>query len=183
MSGGASEDRARLFVAALPPPATCAALASLARPVVDGVRWTTPAQWHITLRFLGQADIASAVAALGAVSAGRAEVRLGPSVEPFGDGAGVLALLAAGLDTAAIAVALAFASVGEPAPPRPFRGHLTLARLHRGRAPDAAALRRAGAVGSPVDLRFVAEDIVLVRSLTRPTGAEYRVLATQSLGR
>ena len=39
-----------------PPPEVVARLAALARPTVEGVRWTTPEQWHVTLRFLGWVD-------------------------------------------------------------------------------------------------------------------------------
>ncbi|NIR41602.1 MAG: RNA 2',3'-cyclic phosphodiesterase, partial [Actinobacteria bacterium] len=53
----------RLFVAVWPPPSVVDLLARLPRREEPGVRWTTEAQWHVTLRFLGRADPADATAA------------------------------------------------------------------------------------------------------------------------
>ena len=44
----------RLFVAVWPPVDVVERLSELPRPAVDGVRWTTPDQWHVTIRFLGE---------------------------------------------------------------------------------------------------------------------------------
>ena len=91
---------ARLFVAAVPPPAVLERLAAeLARPERPGVRWTTRDQWHVTLRFLGQAPLrAAAAAALTGVrpppSTPRSVRRSGRSV------GGVLCLPVRGLDGA-----------------------------------------------------------------------------------
>ncbi len=60
----------RLFVAVWPPPEVVAVLASLDRPVVDGVRWTTQEQWHVTIRFLGSVESAEAAIAALATLAG-----------------------------------------------------------------------------------------------------------------
>ncbi|MCF7552430.1 RNA 2',3'-cyclic phosphodiesterase [Pseudonocardia sp. WMMC193] len=43
------------FVALVPPPEVRAAIRAVL-PSAPQVRWTAPAQWHVTLRFLGEAD-------------------------------------------------------------------------------------------------------------------------------
>src|SRR5438477_4822491 len=77
----------RLFVAVWPPAEAVDAVAALARPPVDGLRWTTPDQWHVTLRFIGSVDDpAPVIAALrGPVAAlSPASVRMGPVLGRFG---------------------------------------------------------------------------------------------------
>jgi len=79
---------ARLFVAALPPPAVVDALRGAVRPLrlaAPGLRWSPPDQWHVTLAFLGpvpaerRADLDARLA--------RVAVRHGPiPVEAVGGG-------------------------------------------------------------------------------------------------
>jgi 2'-5' RNA ligase len=60
----------RLFVAVWPNEEVTARIAALDRPEVRGLRWTTPDQWHVTLRFLGQVeDPEPVVAALAGAAA------------------------------------------------------------------------------------------------------------------
>jgi 2'-5' RNA ligase len=46
----------RLFVAVRPAKDVVDALAALSRPQGTPTRWTTPDQWHVTLRFFGNVD-------------------------------------------------------------------------------------------------------------------------------
>ena len=70
----------RLFVAVWPPADVIDGLRGLERPSVDGVRWTTPDQWHVTLRFLGELPSASALsAALHGTALPAATAVMGPS--------------------------------------------------------------------------------------------------------
>jgi 2'-5' RNA ligase len=163
----------RLFVAVWPPADVVAALAGLDRPERRGVRWTTPGQWHVTLRFLGSmGDPEEGKRALDRVApvAGPAEpvavagptvVRLGPSI---------LCIPVAGLENLAAAVVAATAGLGEPPPERPFRGHITLARAQRGI--DVRAL-----AGQSFSAEWPVGEVTLVSSETRPSGARYRVVA------
>ena len=130
---------ARLFVAVWPPEEVVARLAALPRPDQPGVRWTTRDQWHVTLRFLGEADPADAAGRLARAVLEPAAARLGPRVGTLG--AEIVAVPVAGLDDLAAA---ADAVLDDP-PDRRFRGHVTLARVRRGRRrPDAGrrAVRR-----------------------------------------
>ena len=137
----------RLFVAVWPPPPVVELLDALERPAVDGLRWTTPSQWHVTLRFIGTADPAS-VGPLPdvrgrAVSLGPATVRLGRHV---------LALPVEGLDDVV--------EGGRP--------HLTLARAKRGIPPSL--------VGVPASASWTSGPATLVASETLPDGARYTIL-------
>ena len=75
----------RLFVAAYPTTSVVAAIDHVPRPEAPGVRWLSSAQWHVTLRFLGEADPEAASAALAGLSAGPGEAVLGPSTLLLGD--------------------------------------------------------------------------------------------------
>jgi len=158
---------ARLFVAVWPPSEVVDALCRLPRPAGAGVRWTTPDQWHVTLRFLGETDPVEAEAALRELDPPASELRLGPGTVLLGRD--VVALPAHGVDELAAAVLEVTRGVGRPPARRPFHGHLTLARLRRG-------------AGRPARMAFEARwdvrTVELVESDLRPTGASYRTRAT-----
>lgn len=163
---------ARLFVAVWPPPSVVEDLdRRLARPPRPGLRWVPPQNWHVTLRFLGRCDPDQALAALDAVDATATEAVIGPAVTTLGRG--VLCLPVAGLDALADAVRAATASVGQPPDPRPFTGHLTLARM-RGRGASTGT-------GARFTARFAVGEVVLVESDTRAEGAVYRPLGSRPL--
>jgi 2'-5' RNA ligase len=174
----------RLFIAVWPPADVVAQIAALPRPPLDGLRWTTPEQWHVTLRFFGS------VQALEPVVEALADVRLpagvvavaGPSLGRFGSR--VLHIPVAGLSDVAGAVAGPTAAIGEPPDPRPFHGHLTLARA-RGRGRGGGG---GGGGGRPeVDLRPLAavpfsatwqvSELTVVESAPGRGGATYSVVA------
>jgi len=163
----------RLFVAVWPPPAVLDLLAGLPRADQAGVRWTTRDQWHVTLRFLGAADPDEVSAALAPLAP-----RLAPAAATMGPrvgrlGRGVLMVPVAGLDAVAAAVVDATRHLGQPPEPRPFLGHLTLARLK-----GAAAC---GLTDRVVRAAWTATELALVRSDLHPRGARYTTVATVPL--
>lgn len=158
----------RLFVAVWPPDDVLDRVAALERPAVDGLRWTRPDQWHVTLRFLGQTELEPARAALATVDAPPAQARLGPAVGRFGHR--VLHVPVAGLDAVAEAVVAATAGLGRPPEDRPFAGHLTLARVAKGALVD---LRRVA--GAALEGEWEVADVCLVESRLSPGGARYEV--------
>jgi RNA 2',3'-cyclic 3'-phosphodiesterase len=168
----------RLFVGVWPPPEVCEVLAALERPPVTGLRWTTPDQWHVTLRFLGEVpepDVAGLEAALAAAAraAGPPEATLGPSVVRLGRG--VLCLPVAGLDDVAGAVGAAVGAPAREGRGRSFRGHLTLARARGGRpVPRHLA-------GAPVEVRWRVGELCLVASALDPDGARYTTVAAATV--
>ncbi|GJM38028.1 MAG: RNA 2',3'-cyclic phosphodiesterase [Acidimicrobiales bacterium] len=158
----------RLFVAVWPPPAVVDALTAPTRVDAPGLRFTTKDQWHATLRFLGSCAEADAIDALRGVRFETATVQLGPTIERLGSGLVVAPL--AGLDAIATAVRQATAAVGEPVDPRPFVGHVTLARLKDG---GPCSLDGAAVGGT-----FTVQEIALVRSDLHHDGARYTTVAT-----
>jgi RNA 2',3'-cyclic 3'-phosphodiesterase len=161
---------ARLFVAVWPPSEVLDLLAGLPRAEQPGVRWTTPDQWHVTLRFLGAADPDEVSAALRPLGDRLApvDVVMGPRVGRLGRG--VLVLPVAGLDAVAAAVVDATRHLGQPPEPRPFLGHLTLARLKG--APACGLTDRVVRAG------WIATELALVRSDLHPHGARYTTVST-----
>jgi 2'-5' RNA ligase len=172
----------RLFVSVSPPEHVIEMLRGLDRPDDARLRWTTPDQWHVTLRFLGEVDAPEPVAdalrrvpdALAAAGVGEVRATLGPRVAWF-SGRQVLQVPVSGLDALAHLVVDATARWGRPPEDRPFAGHLTLARA-RGRARGPADL-----AGTPVSAEWPVTAILLMSSVLGGRGARYDTLATVAL--
>lgn len=171
----------RLFVAVWPPPPIVDALVDLPRPELPGLRWTTPEQWHVTLRFIGSVageqrhrfDAAWDALVLPV----SAQARMGPATAWFGRH--VLHVPVGGLDELAATVRRATADVCETPGARPFAGHITLARA-KDRGSQAAAL--AGLAGVVLRGSWDVDELTLVSSRTEPDGARYEVLRRRLLG-
>jgi len=164
----------RLFVAVWPARDVIAALRALARPPIDGVRWTPEAQWHVTLRFLGEIDDAAPVVdavAVAAASTGPCLATIGPRTRLVQD---MVWAPVDGLVALATAVVEATATLGAPPERRPFRGHVTLARARRGR------LR--GIAPEPVAGAWTVDAVDVVRSRLGKGPAAYETVATLPLG-
>jgi len=165
----------RLFVAVWPPDEVLDLIEALPRPQVEGLRWTTRDQWHVTLRFFGAVEMEDASLALRAVSATATSGVLGPETGRFGKR--VLHVPVAGLDLVATAVVRATKKVGKPPEPRPFKGHLTLARARdRRRGVDLRPL-----IGTPVSAEWPVTEVCLVESHLSSKGANYSVVESVSL--
>lgn len=162
---------ARLFVAAWPPAAVLDAIEALPRPDEPGVRWIARERWHVTLRFLGECEVEAAEEALAGVVAAPAVAVVGPAVSRLGRD--VVCLPVGGLDPVVAAVRSATEAVGRPPDPRPFAGHLTLARL-RGRA-------ACGVTGTAFQASFPVAEIALVVSEHGHDCPRYRTVATRDL--
>jgi 2'-5' RNA ligase len=129
------------------------------------VRWTSEESWHVTLRFLGQADCGDAMAALARVDAHHCEAVLAPKATRLFRG--VLGVDVRGLDELAAVVVKATAHVGVDPEDRPFRGHITLARWRHGPTPRC---------GGRVDARWSVNEVTLVESKTSSHGARYETI-------
>ena len=166
----------RLFVAVELPPSVVELVAALPRPAVDGLRWSTADQWHVTLRFLGNVDDASVDALVDALGAARGlgvvSAELGPAVGRFGRR--ILHVPVSGLVPVADAVVRATAAFGSaPVDDRPFTGHVTLARARDRRGVDLRPL-----CGTPITASWPVSAVALVRSELKPTGAQHVTVTT-----
>lgn len=164
----------RLFVAVRPSPEARDALAGLNRPEEAGLRFTPPAQWHVTLRFLGRSDPAEVLVALSGERLVGCTAELGPSVAMLGNR--VVVVPVAGLDDLAVQVRRCTRGIGQP-PEHPFRGHLTVARVAR-----AGCWAPGPPLGEPIRVRWVPREIELVSSVTMRSGAVHRVIETFPIG-
>lgn len=157
----------RLFVAAWPTPEVVELLSDIAQPPEHRVRWVPKANWHITLRFVGEAGTPDElVDRLAAVALPRSPARLGPTIELLGRGQVVLPV--EGVDRLAEVVRSATDGIGRPERHR-FHGHLTIARLGSGANPSV--------VGTPFQAEFEVAEIAIVASDLRSDGAVYTTLA------
>jgi len=169
----------RAFLAIYPDESARGELAEVAPDDADDVRVTDMADWHVTLRFLGELDEGSMAKVSVAVhevlgSVAPCTVRLGPTTA-LGTGARVLFVPATGAERAAKAVDDGLGDLVEPRD-GPFGGHLTLARARgRGRLPAPLS-------GQPVHVSFVASEVALVVSRLEPDRAVHQVLRRFTLG-
>ncbi|MGD9704514.1 MAG: 2'-5' RNA ligase family protein [Acidimicrobiia bacterium] len=164
----------RLFIALWPPDDVLDQLEALPRVERAGVRWTTREQWHVTLRFLGGAELDAAARALSTLRHPPVEAALSGRIGRLGRS--VLMVPVTGLDSLAAAVLDATAEVVAVVDGRGsrFLGHLTLARLKGAPA--------CGLIGAELDARWQANEVSLVDSVHGSGPASYRTLATVPLG-
>jgi 2'-5' RNA ligase len=131
----------------------------------------------VTLRFFGEIDVDDGVVAgQGVAEAAKlatpAVAELGPAVARLGRN--VLQVPVSGLEALAQALVDRSAGIGQPPPPRPFSGHVTLAR-NRGKAPLDDI------VGEAVSGRWTVDEIALVASVSSGRSGvanSYDVVAT-----
>jgi RNA 2',3'-cyclic 3'-phosphodiesterase len=172
----------RLFVAVSLPPDVIALVRALPRPPLASLRWTTEDQWHVTLRFLGEVEDPPAVAdalkgvpdALAAKGVEDVEAVLGAATAWF-RGRQILHVPVAGLDAVAEAVTDATRAWGTPDEEHPFVGHLTLARVRRGKVGPA------NLAGTPVAAEWSVSDIDLMSSTLGPGGSSYAMVTRIAL--
>jgi len=175
----------RLFVAIDFPEAVIRRLAALCRGV-PGARWLPPEQFHLTLRFIGEADGVQAQdldAALTQVRAERFDVTL-TGVDCFGQGRKSRALWVGiapcpKLDCLRRKVEQAARAAGFAPEGRKFKPHVTLARFKGDpgfRLHDFLACHTAFRA-TP----FTAQEFVLFSSVLAQTGAIYTPEATYPL--
>lgn len=165
----------RLFVGLWPPDEVLDRIADLPHPAIDGLRWTTRDQWHVTLQFLGDVSESEIGTRLGrerwVIKPFR--LSLGPRTTLLGKDNLVLPAQAPELNRLASAVGRA---TGVDRTNR-FRGHLTLARA-RNRVPKE---RLAQLEGMRLDAEWRADRITLVRSTLAPGGARYETVGEYPL--
>jgi 2'-5' RNA ligase len=149
----------------------------------SGLSWTKPENLHLTLRFLGDLGDSGVKRAGQAVERGAAEV---PAFRARLGGLGTFPSIArprvlwAGLAEGAEAASALAHSVNRAllrdefgSPDKPFRAHLTLARVREG-ARGLAALGDYAMAPSPGEA--ILDQVVLMKSELHPAGARYTPL-------
>ena len=183
----------RLFLALSLPDDVRAELAKVTAPLCDAAptaRWTAAHKLHITARFIGEQPddfVPRAITALTAAAARTPPLSLqlkGLGAFPTWSRARVvwagvgyeprLELLHHDLEVACM-------SLGLEVEGRPFRPHVTLARLEPSGGETARAIRLA-ARGRRVRAHFPCTHVDLMQSIASPTGSTYTRLAAISLG-
>jgi RNA 2',3'-cyclic 3'-phosphodiesterase len=174
----------RLF-SAIEIPRTVAERLTLLRAGLSGARWIDPENYHLTLRFIGDVDGATArdfTQALGKIVAAPFELRLN-GLGSFG-GDKPRAIFAEIAQSAELAVLQranerAAREAGLPPEGRNFKPHVTLARLKRARADAVAAyLERQGGIEAEI---FTVSRFVLYSSRASVGGGPYIVEAAYPL--
>ena len=169
----------RLFVALRPPRAIRETLAA-AMHGVPGARWQDDAQLHLTLRFVGAVErpVAEDIAAiLAGVRAPAPTVRL-QGVGRFEHRGRTEALWAAVTPHAALAALhrkadQAIVRAGLVPERRAYLPHVTLARLSRGAAAEAAVERWLAAHAGLSSAPFTFDHLILYESHLGREGARY----------
>ncbi len=166
--------------------AEVAAMVAKLRRGAEGLRWTAPASWHITLQFLGNSEreqYERLLARLGEVRSPPVPVRL-TGLETF-DRAGIVYVgveVAPELAELQRRVTEVTARCGFVPEERAFHPHITLARSKghgRGARTPLPWLRKEG---SPAFTLFTARDFVLFESFLERDGARYEVRGRFALG-
>ena len=153
-------------------------------PGGDDLRWVREESLHVTLHFLGATERAELPGLLAAVGE-----RLAP-LKPFALRLGAVMglpsshrprVVALGLEPEpplaelAGAVERGVCAAGREPESRPFRPHVTLGRLRRGRRPPSELMSVTASVTEPDDAWEVRE-IVLFQSRLSPGGSRYTAL-------
>jgi 2'-5' RNA ligase len=174
----------RLFIALDVPAAVRDALIALRTEALDGARWTKPEQLHCTLRFLGgtpEEQIAKIKAALARIEAPPLGLKIS-GLTAFPSRRRPRVLVARVTPTNELInlqrqIENAVQELGFEPEDRPFRPHVTVARLKRA---DARAVHRWLRAHS-VEAAFEADAFHLYASVLKPSGAVHERLASFAL--
>ena len=165
----------RLFVTAWPPAAVVDHVRSIDRTGWKGVRWVPEVNWHVTLRFIGEADDAGVRAALAASTLPTATATVDASLELLDRSS--LVVPVHGLSALASAVVDATRDIGRVERGRGFRGHLTVGRS-KGKRPIVFEPSSHVGAAQRASITFEVGEVALVASELTPSGARYTTVAT-----
>ena len=145
----------------------------------DGLRWSAPDQWHVTLVFLGEVDDGARARLVRELAEVRQPV-LTLRMERLGvfERAGILhAEVEASTELLRLyeAVAAAVKRVGLEVEERPYRAHITLARSRNKDGRKTIERLRRTAEQQKLDGRWEAAEFLLYESQLSPGGSRYVV--------
>lgn len=163
------------------------AVSTRLRSAGDGLRWSAPDSWHVTLQFLGKAGEEEYICIVARLR----ELRLPPfpmRLEEMGffDRAGIFFVgvrLTPELLSLQQRVIAATALCGFVAESRPYHPHITLARCKGRGSRQSFQQLQTKIRRTPTLARFVAEEFLLYESLPGPAGSHYEVRERFALNR
>ena len=153
----------------------------------DGLRWSAPESWHITLQFLGNTErerYACVVARLRELHAPSVPIWL--EELGFFDRAGILfagVRLTPELLSLQSSITAATALCGFLPEARPYQAHITLARSKRKGQPQSLQDLKAKLARPTNFTRFVSQQFLLYESFLDPAGSRYEVRERFDLNR
>ena len=145
----------------------------------DGLRWSTPGQWHVTLVFLGGVDDEARAPLVRELATVRqAPLRL--HIERLGvfERSGILHAeveVSPQLLRLYEAVAASVKRAGLQMEDRPYRAHITLARSRNREGRKAIARLRSSTERQKVSAQWEAVEFLLYESQLSPGGSRYVV--------
>lgn len=145
----------------------------------DGLRWSTPDQWHVTLVFLGEVDDEERTRLVGELGKLR-QLELSLKMERLGvfERTGILYAeveVSAELLRLYEAVAAAVRRVGMEVEERPYRAHITLARSRNRDGKKTIEQLRRSAEQQRLNARWEVPEFLLYESQLSPRGSTYVV--------
>ena len=181
----------RTFIAVDPPDGIKAGISGfiqrIKRTAPGGIGWANPADFHLTLKFLGDVEEASAESIGDVVRGIAADTPVFPLTAA---GTGFFPprsprprVLWIGIEESAPLKALqgrledALEPLGFIREDRPFHPHLTAARIRSGSVPPRI-LEQFAAGSGLVFGDFLVREMIFYQSLLRPSGAEHRPLVS-----
>jgi 2'-5' RNA ligase len=146
----------------------------------DGLRWSTPEQWHVTLVFLGEVEDAARTALVRELKSVRQKA-LTLRMERVGifERAGILHAeveVSAELLRLYEAVAAVVRRCGLEVEERPYRAHITLARARNREGRKTIERLRRAAEQQRLRASWSVEEFLLYESQLSPGGSRYVVL-------
>ncbi len=184
-------DHWRLFIALPLLRKLCETLSRIGRDTIDSryrLSWVRPEAIHLTLKFLGDTDVVrldELQAALTEVATAHTACNMITGAPGVFKNRGVPRVLWWGLGGAvpqvvelAAAVEAALAELDFPRSDKPFKPHITLARVKQGAAGMEARFLEACL---PVETTVPVTTLQLIRSTLHPQGARYRILSSHPL--
>lgn len=145
----------------------------------DGLRWSSPDQWHVTLVFLGEVDNTERrrlVRELDAVRQAALTLRM-EQLDVF-ERSGILYVeveVSAELLRLYEDVAASVRRAGLHVEERPYRAHITLARARNKDGRKTIAHLRRSAEQQRLSVRWEASEFLLYESQLSPAGSKYVV--------
>lgn len=162
-------------------------LEKIKRTAPGGLSWAKPGDLHLTLKFLGEIDDASAAGAGEIIRKIAAETAVFPltvaGTGSFPPGSPRPRVLWIGLEESTPLAALRnrleydLEALGFPREERPFHPHLTAARVRTAGLPSRILERFADGAAS-VFGTFAVRELIFYQSILRPSGAEHLPLVS-----